>query len=153
MKKKIAIVAVVASIGLVSVHQAMAGWGNQGRMQNGYQNVQQMQGQRAMNAPVRMQLDPATQEKIDKFFADNQELHKSLIVKRAELGAMMRADNPDSAKVGKLAGELFDLRVSLKKKAEEAGVDQYLGRGFMGGDMDGRRGGHHKGGKGGGRFF
>lgn len=131
MKKKIAAIVLVSTIGFTAAGQAVAGWGGKGRAQQ-YQDCpvysQQMQQQRP-NMPA-VQIDPAVQEKLDKFFADNKELQKSIIVKGAELKALMRADNPDYKLAGKLSGDLFDLRETLRANAEAAGVDQYLGRGF-----------------------
>jgi zinc resistance-associated protein len=120
MKKKIVIAVVVAGLGLAGLNQAFAGWG--ARAGGWCPNFQ---------GPGYTQMDPAVQEKLDTFFESNQDLHKSLIMKRAEHHALMRAENPDPAAASKVAGELFDLRAALQQKAEEAGVSSYLGR--MGG--------------------
>lgn len=149
MKKKIAAIVLVTGIALASV--ASANWGNNMRGNAG--NCPQMQGMAAQAAP-----DPAVQAKLDKFFADTVDLRKQLAMKRAEKMAMMRSDNPDPAASAKLAGEMFDLRAAMEKKADVAGVDQYLGGpgGGMGCGCDqgmaGRGQGRHGGGMGGGRF-
>lgn len=142
MKKKI--MAVVLVTGLVAASAASANWnrGN-GRGMN-YQNCPQYS-----NPVVQQQLDPAVQEKLDKFFTDTQEIRKQIVMKQAEKRALLRSDNPDPVAASQLAGELFDLRNSMKAKAVEAGVDQYVGpRGMMGGG--GQRFGQHHGGKRGG---
>ncbi len=133
MKKKITAAVIVATLGLASVHTAMAGWG---QVNNACVNCPQQN--------TRVILDQATQDKIAKFYTDNQELKKSIVVKSSELRAMMKSENPDPEKVGALSGELFDLKIELQNKAKEAGVDQYISLG----NKDGKRG---KGGKGGNR--
>lgn len=115
MKKKIAITVLVTGLGLAGINQASAGWG----ARSGY----------CPNFPGAgySQLDPAVQGKLDAFFAANQDLRKTLVMKRAEHHALMRSDNPDPAAASQVAGELFDLQTSLRQKAAEAGVAQYLG--------------------------
>jgi Spy/CpxP family protein refolding chaperone len=148
MKKKIMTVVLVT--GLVAASAASANWnrGN-GRGMN-YQNCPQY-----TNGIVQQQLDPAVQEKLDKFFADTQELRKQIAMKQAEKMALLRSDNPDSAAASKITGELFDLRNAMRTQAIEAGVDQYVGpRGMMGGgygrgfgiNCGGKRGGGMMGG-------
>jgi len=56
-------------------------------------------------------------EKASAFFEETKELRKEIVVKRSELDALMRQDNPDEKKVAKLTGELFDLRSSMEEKA------------------------------------
>ena len=143
MKKTIAIAAVITTIGLAGLTQAYA-WGPRGG--SNYGNCPQFQGTQYS------QIDPATQEKVDKFFTDTQELRKEIAMKRAEKQAMMRVANPDPAAVGKITGELFDLRTAMRQKADEAGVSGSVGpmnghgmrggpgRGgrFMNGNMDNR---------------
>lgn len=131
MKKKIAAIALATTLGFTVANQAVAGWGGQGRGQQYapcpmYAQQVQPQGPN-MQAPAP--IDPAVQEKIDKFFTDNTDLQKNMMVKSTELRALMRADNPDAQLAGKLAGELFDLRTTFRANAVAAGVDQYIGRG------------------------
>ena len=142
MKKKIVIVAVVASLGVGAISQAYGGWGNRGAAYNNCPMIQ--------NGQVG-QLDPALQEKRDKFFADTQEIRKEMAMKQAEKQALLRNDNPDPQAVSKISGELFDLRATMRQKAEEAGIPAAFGpmagrggftpgmygRGFDA-DMDGR---------------
>jgi len=118
MKKKIAIAAVITTIGLAGLTQAYA-WGPRGG--GNYGNCPQFQGSQYS------QVDPATQEKMDNFFTDTQELRKEIAMKRAEKQAMLRGDNPDPAAMSKITGELFDLRAAMQKKADEAGVSDYMG--------------------------
>ena len=58
-------------------------------------------------------------EKRSAFFEETKELRKEIVVKRSELDALMRQDNPDEKKVAKLSGDLFDLRVQMEEKAEK----------------------------------
>jgi len=118
MKKKIAIAVVIAGLGLAGLNQAYAGWGARGA---NYYNCPQLQGGQYS------QIDPATQEKMDKFFTDTQDIRKEMAVKQAEKQALLRSENPDPAALGKIAGELFDLRTTLRQKADEAGVAGLMG--------------------------
>ena len=58
-------------------------------------------------------------EKASAFFTETKELRKEIVVKRSELDALMRQDNPDEKKVAKLTGELYDLEISMDEKAEK----------------------------------
>lgn len=131
MKKKILTTALIAAVAMGTATATYANWGQRG---GGYWN-NNMQGPGPQMQMRYNQVDPAVQEKLDKFFTDTQDLRKEMAVKRAEQRAMLRADNPDPAAAGKLAGELFDLRTTMHQKAEEAGVTAYLG------PMNGPRGG------------
>lgn len=134
MKRQI--IAAVVVTGVLVAGSASAKWGRGGGM-GGY----------AYNDCPRypaavQQVDPAVKDKLDKFFTDTQELRRSIMVKQSEKMALLRSDNPDPAAVSKLTGELFDLRTSMRAKATEAGVDEYLGpRGPRGGS--GQRGMMH----------
>jgi zinc resistance-associated protein len=130
MKRQIVIAAVVAGIGLAGLSQAYADWGKRGGGGN-YGNCPQYQGQ----AWQQNQIDPAAQEKMDTFFNDTQDLRKEMAMKQAEKQALMRGDNPDPAALSQITGELFDLRTTMRQKAEEAGVTQFIG------PMGGRGGG------------
>jgi Spy/CpxP family protein refolding chaperone len=137
MKKQL--VALSLIVGLTMATVASADWGRGGRGYNNYGNCPQLQGQ-MMQGPTFQQLDQPTRDQIRQFFKDNQPLYKQLAMKRAEKQALMRSDNPDPKAVGKVTGEMFDLRTTLQEKAELAGVDQYVGPGCMGG-----RGGRGRG--------
>jgi hypothetical protein len=76
---------------------------------------------------MMQQRDPAPQEKVSKFFKDNQALQKQMVMKQAEKQAIMQSEKPDPQAAAKVAGELFDLRAAMHDKAEAAGVAQYLG--------------------------
>jgi len=58
----------------------------------------------------------------DKFLQETAGLRKELTVKEAELTALMAAANPDDKKVGKVTGEIFDLRSQLKQAATAKGL-------------------------------
>ncbi len=64
--------------------------------------------------------DGPDKEKVDTFLKETQETRKQLAVKRSERRALMHQDNPDEMKVGKLTGEIFDLKNLLAEKAKGA---------------------------------
>jgi len=155
MKKQI--IAAVMVAGLIAVGTASANRGNG----NGGSN----QDCRNQGGKMYQQLDTTTQDKISQFKDDTQTLRKEIVMKRAEKRAMMNGTNPDSAAAAKIAGELFDLRASMKVKAVAAGVDQYMRPRGMGSGSDGQKmgrrgqgqgsgskGNRHGGCNGGGRF-
>lgn len=127
MKKKIIAAVLVSSF--VVAGAASANWGRGGGMRGyNYPDCPQYP------AAAAQQVDPAVQEKVEKFFTDTQELRKEIAMKQAEKMALLRNDAPDPATVSKLTGELFDLRNAMREKAAAAGVDEYLGpRGPRGG--------------------
>ncbi|SDP65360.1 periplasmic heavy metal sensor [Desulforhopalus singaporensis] len=139
MKKKIVALAIVGTLSLATV--ATANW--QGAGYGGYPNCPQAQG-------MYQQMDPATRDKVEKFFADNQALHKEMVMKRAEKRSLMRSANPDPKAVAAITGAIYDLHTTLYERAKAAGVEQYIGRGMMsmGQGPCGKWGGpgpHHKG--------
>ena len=82
-------------------------------------------------------------EKAAAFFEETKETRKEIVVKRSELDALMRQDNPDEKKVAKLTGDLYDLQTQMEEKAgvtfEKSARNGYgPGRGF---GNCGRRGG------------
>ena len=143
MKKAIAITALVSIIGLTGLYQASAymGMGPGDMRSRGGCNGQAM-GMHHATA----QMDEATKAKFDVFFKDTQDLRKSIVIKHAEKRALMLNEEPDAKKVGKLAGELFDLRSSMHAKAKEAGLGDVMGMGRDCGQNDGQ--GYHHGRKG-----
>ncbi|HID69333.1 MAG TPA: periplasmic heavy metal sensor [Desulfobacterales bacterium] len=142
MKKAIAITAMAAIIGLTGMYQASAnrGQGMMGGMMGGGGEGCPGAGMYAATA----QMDEATKAKFETFFNDTQALRKKMVVKRAEKRAYMRSTNPDPAAIGKLAGELFDLRASMRAKAKAAGLGDFIGRGHGMQNCDGH-GAHHGG--------
>ncbi len=132
MKKAIAMTALVTIIGLTGMYQASATCGQAGMRGNG--NINCPGGR----ADAIAQMDDATKVKFDAFLKDTQALRKDIAIKRAEKRALMHADNPDAAAVGKLAGELFDLRAAMHAKAEEAGLADIIGKGSGVRDCDGQ---------------
>jgi Spy/CpxP family protein refolding chaperone len=60
---------------------------------------------------------------LEKFRNDTKVIFKEIVVKRSELNALMRKDNPDETKVAKLTGDLYDLEAELETKADAAGID------------------------------
>ena len=137
MKKKILAIALIT--GLTMATAASAHWGRGGRgygggYGSGYGYCPQMQGQIGSDAGtnVYQQLDQATQDKIKQFYKDTQPLHKEIAMKRAEKQALMQSEKPDPQAVAKVTGELYDLQTTIHEKAEQAGVDNYVGPGRMG---------------------
>ena len=141
MKKKIAAVALVLTLATVGIASARGGMGGGGCMGGGMgmnMNCPQIQGQ------VGQQLDKATQDKLDAFQRDTQPMRKQLVMKHAEMRALMQSEPPNPAAVSKLSGELFDLQAAMLDKARAAGVEDYVGGRGMGmgcGMMGGRGGG------------
>ncbi len=146
MKKQIVAVAMVAGLILVGTASAKRGSGN------GSGDCSRCSNNQA--GMMYQQLDQATQDKVDQFRDDNQALRKEIVMKRAEKMALQNSTNPDSAAAAKIAGELFDLHATMRVKAQEAGVDQYMrhrGMGSGGGDYHKGRRGQGSGSKGNGR--
>jgi Spy/CpxP family protein refolding chaperone len=87
-------------------------------------------------------------EAIEKFRTETNSTRKEIVVKRSELNALLRNDNPDEKKVAKLTGDLYDLESELNTKAKETGIrGRYAydhGPGMMGTYGRGR-GGHMMG--------
>ena len=118
MKKQIAAVAIVLTLATVGIASARGGMG--GGMGMGM-NCPPMQGQ------MYQQLDKATQDKLDAFQRDTQALRKQIVMKHAEMRALMQSESPDPVAVTKASGELFDLQANMQDKAKAAGVTGYLG--------------------------
>ncbi|MDH3331498.1 MAG: hypothetical protein OEL68_04150 [Desulfobulbaceae bacterium] len=87
-------------------------------------------------------------EATEKFRVETNSTRKEIVVKRSELNALLRNDNPNTERVAKLTGELYDLGAELEAKAEEAGIrSRYAydhGQGMMG-TYGWGRGGHMMG--------
>jgi hypothetical protein len=132
MKKALAITALVTVIGLTGLSQASAYMGQGGMRGHGGCNGSAI----GMRAPTNM--DEETKAKFNVFFQDTQELRKSIAVKRAQKRALMRTSEPNIEKVGELAGELFDLRSSMRTKAEAAGLGDIIGKQRGCGNCDGQ---------------
>jgi Spy/CpxP family protein refolding chaperone len=128
MKKQIIAMALVA--GLTAATVASADWGRGGYGgQMGWGGCPQIQ-----QGQMAQQLDKATQDKIAQFFTDNRSLQKEIVMKQAERRALMQSAQPDPQAVATVAGELFELRATMREKAQAAGVEQYIGpRGGIGG--------------------
>ncbi len=86
--------------------------------------------------------DPEMKKKMEMFMEQTVEIRKQLAMKRARKAALMQAETPDVAAVALVAGELFDLRESLRLQAKEAGIPHSMFKA-----LDGHGGKHRKGGK------
>jgi zinc resistance-associated protein len=129
MKKVFVITALVAGLSFFGFQQASAGCGMGGGPGMG-------QGCPKGN-PCYTQLDAASKEKMNKFFNETKDLRKQMVMKHAEVMALMHSDKSDSAQAAKLAGEMFDLRSTMETKAEAAGVAALLNCGDFGGPCQG----------------
>ncbi|KAF0188927.1 MAG: hypothetical protein FD168_1146 [Desulfobulbaceae bacterium] len=135
MKKVFVITALVAGLGFFGFQQASAnrGMGGGCGMGGGYGMGQGCpKGQ-----PCYTQLDATSKEKVDKYFNETKDLRKQMVMKHAEELAVLRSDNPDPSKAAKLAGEIFDLRLTMETKADAAGVSGLLNCGNFDGPGQG----------------
>jgi len=115
MKKTFVITALVMGLGFIGLQQVSASPGMGAGCPKG--------------GPGYSQLDAATKAKVDKYYDDTNDLRKQMVMKHAEERAIMRSENPDSAKVATLAGEIFDLKTTIQAKADAAGVQGVIGCG------------------------
>ncbi len=138
MKKLITAAAIISVISLAGIQTASAHGGN-------YSNNNDYCGSYSTDDRTFTEKDAAT---IEKFRAETNSTRKEIVVKRSELNALLRNDNPDEKKVAKLTGDLYDLETEFEAKAEETGVkNRYAydhGQGMMG-TYDRGRGGHMMG--------
>jgi Spy/CpxP family protein refolding chaperone len=114
MKKYVVAAALIGAIGFASFSMADArgnygygpgpGYGNCGGY--GYCN--------------NVSYPDADNEKANEFYEATKETRKEIFVKRSELDALMRQDNPDEKKVAKLTGEIYDLQTLMEEKADNA---------------------------------
>jgi Spy/CpxP family protein refolding chaperone len=139
MKKIMTAAAILSVISLAGIQAASAHGGRY------YSNNNDYCGSYGTFDRAYTENDTAT---IEKFRAETNTTRKEIVVKRSELNALLRNDNPDENKVAKLTGELYDLETELETKAEETGVrSRYAydhGPGMMGTYGRGR-GGHMMG--------
>ena len=138
MKKLITAAAIISVISLAGIQTVSAHGGN-------YSNNNDYCGSYGTDDRTFTEKDAAT---IEKFQAETNSVRKEIVVKRSELNALLRNDNPDEKKVAKLTGDLYDLETEFQAKAEETGVkNRYAydhGPGMMGTYGRGR-GGHMMG--------
>lgn len=107
-KKKIVLAAILTSgLALAITQSAIA--------QPGYKGYHGQQ-------PCQMQMDPVAQKARDKFLNETVETRKQLAEKNAVMQSLMHAGTPDTAKASQIAGELFELRETLRLKAQETGL-------------------------------
>ena len=112
MKKVITVAALISAISLAGIQIASA---HGGYYSNNYDNC----GSYGTNDRTFTEKDT---QAIEKFRADTNSVRKGIVVKRSELNALLRNDNPDERKVAQLTGELYDLETELAEKAETTGV-------------------------------
>ena len=141
MKKALLVAGLFVGLGFIGLQQASAYQGMGGGGMG-------MGGGCQKGGAAYSQLDAASKAKVDKFHDETKELRKQMVMKHAEERAVMRSDNPDSAKAAKLAGEIFDLQTSIQAKAAATGVQDLIGCGDCPGAGPGRGMGSHRGGRG-----
>jgi hypothetical protein len=129
MKKLVTAVAIISVISLAGIQTASAHGGN-------YSNNYDYCGSYSTDDRTINEKDA---EAIEKFRAETNSVRKEIVVKRSELNALLRNDNPDEKKVAKLTGDLFDLETELEAKAEKTGISGMMGTYGRG------RGGHMMG--------
>jgi Spy/CpxP family protein refolding chaperone len=112
MKKLVTAAALIGVIGLAGIQIASAHGGYFG-------NNHDSRG--SYNTDDRTFTEKDAQA-IEKFRADTNSVRKEIVVKRSELNALLRNDNPDERKVAKLTGDLYDLETELEAKAETTGI-------------------------------
>ena len=126
MKKVLTITALIGAISLAGIQMVSAHGGN-------YSNNYGYCGSYSTDDRTFTEKDI---EAIEKFRAETNTIRKEIFVKRSELNALLRNDNPDEKKVAKLTGDLYDLETELDAKAENTGIrDRYTyhhGSGMMG---------------------
>ena len=138
MKKLITAAAIMSVISLAGIQAASAHGGN-------YSNNNDYCGSYGTDDRTFTEKDA---EAVEKFRVETNSTRKEIVVKRSELNALLRNDNPDEKKVAKLTGDLYDLETELEAKAESTGVrNRHFyghGPGMMGTYGQGR-GGHMMG--------
>jgi Spy/CpxP family protein refolding chaperone len=139
MKKTVTAAALIAALTFVGIQTVSAHGGRY------YSNNNYGGGYCGNYDTDNQGLTEKEQAALEKFKDDTSAVRKEIVVKRSELNALMRKDNPDETKVAKLTGELYDLEADLDKKAEAAEIDNPLGYEHGPGMMRGYgwgRGGH-----------
>jgi zinc resistance-associated protein len=138
MKKLITAAALISVISLAGIQIASAHGGY-------YSNNSDYCGSYSTDDRTLTNTDAET---IETFRTDTKSVRKEIVVKRSELNALLRNDNPDERKVAALTGELYDLESEFEEKAEKTGIrNRYSynhGPGMMGTYGRGR-GGHMMG--------
>ena len=117
MKKTVTAAALIAALTFVGIQTVSAHGGRY------YSNNNYGGGYCGNYDTDNQGLTEKEQAALEKFKDDTSAVRKEIVVKRSELNALMRKDNPDETKVAKLTGELYDLETDLDKKAEAAEID------------------------------
>ena len=112
MKKLITAAALIGVIGFAGIQIASAHGGYFG-------NNHAYRGSYSTDARTFTEKDA---QALEKFRADTNSVRKEIVVKRSELNALLRNDNPDERKVAQLTGDLYDLETELETKAETTGI-------------------------------
>jgi Spy/CpxP family protein refolding chaperone len=112
MKKFITAAAIISVISLAGIQTAFSHGGY-------YSNNNDYCGSYSTDERTFTEKDA---EAVEKFRAETNSMRKEIVVKRSELNAILRNDNPDEKRVAKLTGELYDLETELNTKAEKTGV-------------------------------
>lgn len=124
MKKLIVGTVLLASVVGAGVSFAGHGNGNHGRNSSGCAMAQGC----GMNGVASTEMRA--------FHSENSLLFKQMTEKRAELRALNSAVSPDVTEVGKVAGELFDIRTKVHEAAVKSGVELRFNKRMHGQNID-----------------
>ena len=113
MKKLVTAAAIISVISLAGIQTASAHGGKY------YSNNNDYCGSYGTYDKAYTEKDT---EALEKFRAETNSVRKEIVVKRSELNALLRNNNPDETKVAKLTGDLYDLETELEVKAEKTGI-------------------------------
>jgi len=123
MKKVLATLALVATIGLFGIQQADAQRGPMG-LGGGPGGANCWKANTGQNVQV---MDEETKKAYNAFMDATVDLRRDMFSKRELMRALTFAANPDEAKIDALAKEMFDLRTQIQEKADELGWQGGIG--------------------------
>jgi hypothetical protein len=113
MKKLLTAAAILSVISFAGIHVASAHGNYYNRGDYGYCGSYSTDGSTYTKENA---------EAFEKFRADTKAVQKEIVVKRSELNALLRKDNPNEKRVAELTGNLYDLETELDAKAEQNGI-------------------------------
>ena len=128
MKKLITAAAILSVIGFASIQAASAHGSFYNKGDYGYC------GSFTSDDSTYTEEDAAA---IEKFRTETSTIRREIVVKRSELNALLRNDNPDEKRVAELNGDLYDLETELDAKAEKVDALNHHAYGYGPGMMRG----------------
>ncbi len=134
MKKVLAALALVATIGVFGIQQADAqrgatGWGGGPGSGNCWRANQ------AQNTQI---MDEETQKTYNAFMDATVDLRREMFSRQEVMRSLNSVPNPDTAKIDAVAKEMFDIRTKMQAKAKEVGWEGGFGGPGYGGGGFGR---------------